>query len=209
MLKRPARSNRASMLFSKLEAPIPGAQCHGPDAMKLTAAVLLLLAWAVGHPVPSLADEPAAQDRRFVEQASRAGLVRLETAEQALAKAHDGRVRTLAERVVEDQGPINQELTVLAGDAGIAPAPAEASPDPAPGGLLDLTGAAFDRAYLEAEAATQETLIDLFDRQSREGADPALRTFAANHLLSLRDHLEIARSLGDELPPATDGKRAP
>ena len=91
------------MLFSKLEAPIPGAQCHGPDAMKLTAAVLLLLAWAVGHPVPSLAAEPAAQDRRFVEQASRAGLVRLETAEQALAKAHDGRVRTLAERVVEDR----------------------------------------------------------------------------------------------------------
>ncbi|WP_192499148.1 DUF4142 domain-containing protein [Skermanella pratensis] len=169
--------------------------------MKLPAAVLLLLALTAGSPVLSRAAEPAAQDRQFVEQASRAGLARVETAEQALAKAHDGRVRTLAERIVEDQRPINQELTVFAGDAGIVPLSAEASPASVPGDLLELAGAAFDRAYLEAETATQRMLIDLFDRQSREGADPALRTFAANHLLSLRDHLEIARSLGDELPP--------
>ncbi|UEM20595.1 DUF4142 domain-containing protein [Skermanella mucosa] len=174
--------------------------------MKLPAAVLLLLALTAGHSVLARADEPAVQDRQFVERASRAGLARLESAEQALAKAQDGRVRTLAERVVEDQRPINQELTVLAGDAGIAPLSAEASPASAPGVLLDLAGAAFDRAYLETETATQETLIDLFDRQSSEGADPALRTFAANHLPSLRDHLEIARALGDELPPAAAGE---
>jgi putative membrane protein len=172
--------------------------------MKTIAAALLptvwLAGWLMAGPALAEAGDPA-RDARFVEEVSRAGLARLEAAERALAKAGDRRVRILAERIIEDQRPINEELSVLASDAGIAAAAPESTTEPA-GDLSTLSGAAFDKAWLKAEMAAQRTLIDLFDRQSKDGADTSLKTFAANHLVSLRDHLDIAQSLGDELGSA-------
>ncbi|EWY42867.1 hypothetical protein N825_02165 [Skermanella stibiiresistens SB22] len=172
--------------------------------MKPIAAAFLstvwLTGWLLAGPAMAEAGDPA-RDARFVEEVSRAGLARLETAERAIAKAGDRRVRILAERIIEDQRPINEELSVLAGDAGIDTATLEAPSEPA-GDLSALSGAAFDKAWLKAEMAAQRSLIDLFDRQAKEGADASLKTFAANHLASLRDHLDIARSLGDELGSA-------
>jgi putative membrane protein len=51
-----------------------------------------------------------------------------------------------------------------------------------------------------------QKLIDLFAGQAEKGENQQLRTFAANHLASLRDHLDIARSLVAELPRQTSSE---
>jgi len=93
-------------------------------------------------------------------------------------------------------------LTVLASDAGIALS-SDAVSDPLPKDLSSLSGNAFDHAWLDSEAKAHQELIELFNQQADKGENQQLRTFAANHLASLRDHLEIARSLGAELPRQT------
>jgi putative membrane protein len=169
---------------------------------------LLLVLLAVVAPAlwdASAAAGPSEQDRRFVEAAALAEASRIEAAERALTKASDKRVRIFAERIIEDHRPINEELTVLASDIGIALVPDVAS-DPSSRDLASLSGNAFDHAWLDAEAEAHQELIELFSQQADKGENQPLKTFAANHLASLRDHLEIARSLGAELPRQTSSE---
>ena len=82
--------------------------------MKNPFAGLLLILTMVAFPAiwnAAAAVGPSEQDRRFVEAAARAEASRIEAAEQALTKASDKRVRILAERIIEDHRPINEELT--------------------------------------------------------------------------------------------------
>jgi putative membrane protein len=166
------------------------------------AGLLLVLALAAGLPAAASAAGPPEQDRLFVEAAARAEASRIESAEQALTKAGDKRVRIFAERIIEDHRPISEELTVLASDAGISLAADAGSPPPTRS-FDDLSGNAFEHAWLDAEVKAHQELIDLFVGQAEKGENQQLRTFAANHLASLRDHLDIARSLGAELPRQT------
>jgi len=173
--------------------------------MKNPFAGLLLILTVAAFPAfwnAAVAAGPSEQDRRFVEAAARAEVSRIEAAEQALTKASDKRARVFAERIIEDHRPINEELTVLASDAGIALS-SDAVSDPLPKDLSSLSGNAFDHAWLDSEAKAHQELIELFNQQADKGENQQLRTFAANHLASLRDHLEIARSLGAELPRQT------
>jgi putative membrane protein len=175
--------------------------------MKNPFAGLLLILTVVAFPVlwNAAAAGPSEQDRQFVEAAALAEASRIEAAERALTKASDKRVRIFAERIIEDHRPINEELTVLASDIGIALVPDVAS-DPSSRDLSSLSGNAFDHAWLDAEAEAHQELIELFSRQADKGENQPLKTFAANHLASLRDHLEIARSLGAELPRQTSSE---
>jgi putative membrane protein len=169
---------------------------------------LLLVLLAVAAPVSwdaSAAAGPSEQDRRFVEAAVLAETSRIESAERALTKASDNRVRIFAERIIEDHRPINEELSVLASDVGISLS-SDTAPEPAGKDLEALSGNAFDHAWLDAEAKAHQGLIELFGQQADKGENEPLRTFAANHLASLRDHLEIARSLGAELPRRTSSE---
>jgi putative membrane protein len=175
--------------------------------MKNPFAGLLLILTVAAFPVlgNTAAAGPSEQDRRFVEAAALAEASRIEAAERALTRASDNRVRIFAERIIEDHRPINEELTVLASDIGIALVPDGVS-DPLPKDLSSLSGNAFDHAWLDAEAEAHQELIELFSQQADKGENQPLKTFAANHLASLRDHLEIARSLGAELPRLTSSE---
>jgi putative membrane protein len=169
---------------------------------------LLLVLLAVVAPAlwdASAAAGPSEQDRRFVEAAARAETARIESAEQALTKASDNRVRIFAERIIEDHRPINEELAVLSSDVGIS-LTSDAGAEPSSKDLESLSGNAFDHAWLDREAKAQQGMIELFSQQADKGENGPLRTFAANHLASLRDHLAIARSLGAELPRRTSSE---
>ena len=176
--------------------------------MKNPFAGLLLILTVTAFPAfwnIAAAAGPSEQDRRFVEAAALAEASRIEAAERALTRASDNRVRIFAERIIEDHRPINEELTVLASDIGIALVP-DAASDPSPKDLSSLSGNAFDHAWLDTEAEAHQELIELFSQQADKGENQPLKTFAANHLASLRDHLEIARSLGVELPRQTSSE---
>jgi putative membrane protein len=168
-----------------------------PAFLLVAAALAMLNSTALGQ---TAADRGGAQqDRTFIEQAALEGAALVRTAELAMARANDDRIRTFAQRLVEDQTPINQEIAILAGDTGIGLASTEPPPDAEPADLAGLKVAGFDRAWLGETVAAHERLVALFERQSAEGGDDRLRRFTANHLPDFQQKLTIVRSLADEI----------
>lgn len=66
------------------------------------------------------------------------------------------------------------------------------------GKLSGKTGAEFDRAFLQEAISHHEKDVALFEKESTSGSDPELKAFAAKTLPTLRQHLQTARSLGQQ-----------
>ncbi|CAI10074.1 DUF4142 domain-containing protein [Aromatoleum aromaticum] len=139
----------------------------------------------------------AGVDRSFISEAMSRGLAEVEASRLATTKAADPKVKSFAEKLQKDHTEANAKLQSLATSKGMT---VSTTIDPAVQGKLDelekLSGAEFDRAYLEnfGASAHQET-ITLFERQARDGQDPDLKAFAEETLGVLRSHLELAQQL--------------
>ena len=58
--------------------------------------------------------------------------------------------------------------------------------------LAALSGAAFDRAYIDDMVKDHKADIALFEKASRASGDSPLKKFAADKLPTLREHLKMA-----------------
>lgn len=68
---------------------------------------------------------------------------------------------------------------------------------------MSLTGAAFDRGFIDSQVKAHEDAVALFEKQSSSGSDAELKGFAAKQLPGLRGHLKQARDLQSKLSTAT------
>ncbi|MBE9168501.1 DUF4142 domain-containing protein [Pleurocapsales cyanobacterium LEGE 06147] len=65
--------------------------------------------------------------------------------------------------------------------------------------LSELSGAEFDRQYMQhmVEAHTKD--VSMYQRQAEQGEDPELKAFAAETVPILQEHLQLARSISENL----------
>jgi putative membrane protein len=60
--------------------------------------------------------------------------------------------------------------------------------------LAKLSGAAFDRAYMQAMVADHKKDVNEFRVESKSGKDPEIKAWAAKTLPTLEEHLALAQS---------------
>ncbi|MGE0351040.1 DUF4142 domain-containing protein [Hydrogenophaga sp.] len=162
----------------------------------LLAATLLFGALAQAQPQPL--ETP---DQDFLEQAAHNARAEMSAGRLALTKARHPRVRTFAQRMIDEHTLIDTDLRALATDHGFDP-PQEPSAlqkgkEMMIGGLGDDT---FDRRYMNQMGVEAHTsYIQLFENAARDARHPDVKAFASRHLRTLREHLEIARSLKAEV----------
>jgi putative membrane protein len=72
-----------------------------------------------------------------------------------------------------------------------------------PSALQNLTGAAFDKAYMDEQVKAHESAVQLFDKQANGGQDAELKAFAAKQLPTLREHLKMAQDIKSKLGSGT------
>jgi putative membrane protein len=137
------------------------------------------------------------EDRDFVTKAAMSGMKEVQLSQIAAESASSDAVRQFAQRMVTDHTQANQQLMQLASSKGVAlPATPDQKVSNNAAKLQGLSGAAFDKQYLkEVGVPEHEKDISLFERQAANGTDPDLRAFATAQLPTLREHLEMARSL--------------
>jgi putative membrane protein len=132
-------------------------------------------------------------DRKFAENAARAGLAEVEAAKLAQQKASDKDVKEFARQMEADHTRANDELRQLADSKGLA-LPAE--PDGKHKRAIEKLGkedaAKFDREYMKDQTADHRVVLMDFDRESKAGRDPDLKKWASDKLPLLHHHLDMA-----------------
>ena len=118
------------------------------------AAVSLLVAAPLGV---RAADKPT--DPQIAHIAYTAGELDIKAAQQALQKATDPKVKAFAQDMVRDHTSVNQQALALCKKLGVTPEDNDTSKalvkqaDAERAKLAGLSGAAFDKAYMENEVA--------------------------------------------------------
>jgi putative membrane protein len=134
------------------------------------------------------------EDKAFVAEAGMAGLYEVQAGNLALQKAESAGVRAFAQRMVTDHGKANAELAQLATVKGLVlPAELEGEHEKALEHLNTLSGAAFDRGYMEHMRGDHQKDVAAFEKASTSATDADIKAFATKTLPVLREHLTLAQ----------------
>ncbi len=136
------------------------------------------------------------QQDPFWAEAVQGGMLEVELGQLASGKAQNAEVKRFAEMMVADHGKANQELKTTATAQGIT-LPAALSPEHQTQivKLQGLSGAEFDKAYVDAMVAAHEKDVAAFRDRSQTATDPELKAFASKTLPTLEKHLELIRGI--------------
>jgi putative membrane protein len=137
-----------------------------------------------------------AMDSDFLREANTGNLKEVEMARVAVRQTTNEKVRSFAQRMIDDHTKMNQELTQLAREKGLnlgEQLPQEARSDI--NRIGNVNGADFDRQYVKEMVQDHEKDADAFDRQARTGEDASVRSLASRCLPTIREHLRMAKDL--------------
>jgi putative membrane protein len=187
----------------------------------MAAAVALAPAWALAQSAPATKDKPAADkpaaskssngklasgDRKFVTEALEGGMAEVELGKLASEKASNDAVKQFGQRMVDDHGKAGEELKKIAQDKGVTP-PAEMSSKHKRlhDRLSKLSGAEFDRAYMEEMVKDHRNDVKEFQREAGRAKDADVKGYASKTLPTLQEHLKQAETVRSQVSKTAKG----
>lgn len=133
----------------------------------------------------------------FVAKATEAGAVEVAVGQLAVTKATSPAVKAFATRMVADHGKANSELARLAADQSIKVSDPSGAVSKATAKLSSLTGAEFDRGYMEMMVTAHQNAVMLFEHESTRGSDATIKAFATKTLPTVREHQKMAHETAE------------
>jgi len=142
----------------------------------------------------------ASSDAAFVKEAAQGGMLEVELGKIAQAKAADDKVKDFGKKMEQDHGKANEELKKLAVDKGVQVANELDSKHKSMVTKLDkLSGAKFDKAYMDAMVSDHKDDVKKFTSESEKSKDADLKKFATDTLPTLKSHLQLAESTAKDV----------
>ncbi|WP_062543134.1 DUF4142 domain-containing protein [Rufibacter tibetensis] len=136
----------------------------------------------------------------FVAEVASAGLFEVELGRLASSKGNDPRVRQFGQLMLDHHTQSNTQLKQIAELKNlIVPSALGEDHQETYNKVMTNTGAAFDKAYMEAMVKDHKDNLDRFEEMAEKGKDMELKAFAAKGLPMLRAHLKQAEELEDAL----------
>jgi putative membrane protein len=182
----------------------------------LTTAIALAPAWAQAQSTTTApADKPkaeraaedkgklAASDRKFVMEALKGGMAEVELGKLASEKGSNDAVKQFGKRMADDHGKAGDELKKIAQEKGITP-PSEldAKHKKLHDRLSKLSGAQFDRAYVDEMVKDHRKDVKDFQREAEKAKDSDVKSYASKTLPTLQDHLKEIEGLQNQVKGA-------
>src|SRR3954470_23916371 len=131
----------------------------------------------------------AASDQAFAKEAATGGMAEVDLGKLAADKASNPDVKQFGQRMVDDHGKANDELKSLAAKKGVTlPATPDAAEKATQARLSKLSGAAFERAYMQDMVKDHDKDVAAFKRASTNAGDADLKAWAAKTLPTLEEH---------------------
>jgi putative membrane protein len=136
----------------------------------------------------------------FVKEAASGGMMEVELGSYAQQNASNERVKNFGSMMVRDHGKANEELKSVISAKNIqVPSSMEDNHMKKVNDLKQKTGAEFDLEYMKEMVDDHEKDVEKFSKQSEDGKDPEIQSFASKTLPILRMHLDSARAIHDAL----------
>lgn len=127
----------------------------------------------------------------FAVKAANGGMFEMELAKMAQEKAASKDVKEFAAMMLTDHMAASEELKAIAAKKNITlPTTLGKDEQEDVDEMAKLTGAEFDKKYVDAMVEDHEKDVKLFQEASIAGQDPDLKQFAGKTLPTLQKHLE-------------------
>lgn len=144
-----------------------------------------------GSAVADAVTQDTPQD--FATKAFNANELEIQSSKLALKTSKNKDILAFAKEMIADHTKAGTAFKAAAAKATGVTVPA-AIDDGTKGKLDDLTGKTgddFDQAYVHLQKDAHKDAVNLFEDFSKDGADPALKTFAADTLPTLQKHKDM------------------
>jgi putative membrane protein len=134
----------------------------------------------------------------YVTNAAISDLYEIESSKLALDKSSSDAVKKFARQMIKDHTDTSAKLKSTIADAGIRSAPPSAL-DARRQGMLDnlrsLSGADFDKAYLDQQTAAHQEALTLHSDFARNGDNAPLKKLAAATAPRIQHHFDMVKQL--------------
>ena len=137
---------------------------------------------------------PALSDADFVKQAAQAEEGEIDLAELARKNSSNDRIKEFAAKLDKEHRAAQAQLRMLADREDIDLPDTTTEQNSTEVRLKGLTGAAFDRAWLEEIIKSHERAVELYTQGTSCG-NMTLRTYAETKLPAIKEHLKEAKAL--------------
>lgn len=139
-------------------------------------------------------------DKEWVTTAGMAGLAEVQMGNLALQNAQHADVKAFAQRMVTDHTKSNEELQQLVSAKGLTlPAQLDGEHKSAVDHLTGLTGAEFDKAYMQHMVADHDKAVAHFTTGSTGAEDADIKGFASKSLPVLQEHAALAKTVAGKV----------
>lgn len=140
------------------------------------------------------------QDKKFAMEAATIGMAEVAAGKLA-GQNGTAPVKEFGQHMVKDHSMANDKLMQLASGKGIElPQQVDKKHQKMADKMAKLSGAKFDKEYVDAQIKDHKKAIKLFEEQAEDGKDPALNQFAQETLPTLQAHLKMAQDLQKKIP---------
>ena len=131
----------------------------------------------------------------FMTEAAQGGMAEVQLGKLAASKAKDPEVKKFGQMMVDDHTKANNELKTVAAKKNFTLPADIGSHKSTLDELTGLSGADFDKEYVEEMVDDHETDVAAFQKQADNGTDPDVKAFAAKTLPVLKKHLEAIKAI--------------
>jgi putative membrane protein len=145
-------------------------------------------------------------DDTFAMHAASGGMAEVKLGQLAQKNASSEAVKSFGKRMVDDHSKANDQLKAVAASNNITlPTTMNTSDRATYNRLAKLTGAEFDKAYMNDMVMDHEKDISEFKREANAGKKEEIKSFAAQTLPTLESHLKEAKSVDSQVGGANTG----
>lgn len=137
----------------------------------------------------------ASPDVAFAIKAAQNGTAEIKLGQLAVSRSATSAVKEFGQRMIEDHTEANDRLKEIAKQQSITlPTNMNARDEAQYIKLQALSGVRFDQAYIKTMVKDHEGDIRAFQKEVKSGKDPVIKSFAAQTLPMLQEHLNAART---------------
>jgi putative membrane protein len=166
----------------------------------LTLAVLVAALAPCGLRAQGTPDAAAVNDALFAETAAVSGLAELTISQIGVQKAVEPELKEFSRQMIEDHTALNQQLTTLAAQKGLAlPRTLDARATYSAQSLQGEPREKFDTCYAKAQLVLHMEAVAAFEAEAQRGQDPDVKAMAAKALPKLKSHLKMIKPIADRL----------